>query len=76
MRVLDYGSSAVLVELDSIAQAAALHVGLQPHVGSDLVEIMPGLQTVLVRFDPKTTDARRLKELFGRVLKIRKKMSA
>jgi KipI family sensor histidine kinase inhibitor len=68
MRVLNYGRSAVLVEFDSADEAAALHSRLeaQPSQGKvdsvveGLVEAVPGLHTVLIRFDPTVTDPARL----------------
>lgn len=60
MRVLPCGSSALIVEVASGQEAAALHAGLeaaQPH-GVD--ELVPGARTVLVRFDPAATDRQRL----------------
>jgi KipI family sensor histidine kinase inhibitor len=68
MRVLNYGRSAVLIELDSADEAAALHSRLeaQPSHGTvanvveGLVETVPGLHTVLIRFDPAKTDPARL----------------
>jgi KipI family sensor histidine kinase inhibitor len=65
MRVLNYGRSAVLIELDSADEAAALHSRLaaQPSQGTvieGLVETVPGLHTVLIRFDPAVTDPARL----------------
>lgn len=64
MNVLNYGRAAVLVELDSADEAAALHGRLEamPADGAidGLVETMPGLRTVLIRFDPAVTDPARL----------------
>lgn len=54
----------MLVELDSADEAAALHARLAalPDDGAvhGLVETMPGLRTLLVRFDPALTDRSRL----------------
>jgi KipI family sensor histidine kinase inhibitor len=55
MKVLDYGSSALLVELDSSEQAAALYLQLERQRSSGIIETMPGLRTVLIRFDPSRT---------------------
>ena len=60
MNVLTYGRSAVLVELDSADEAAALHARLADGALAGLVETMPGLHTVLIRFDPAVTDSKRL----------------
>jgi KipI family sensor histidine kinase inhibitor len=64
VNVLNYGRAAVLVELDSVDEAAALHARLEamPADGAidGLVETMPGLRTVLIRFDPAVTDPARL----------------
>jgi KipI family sensor histidine kinase inhibitor len=64
VNVRNYGRTAVLVELDSVDEAAELHARLTgPSVGAKvhgLVETMPGLRTVLIRFDPAATDRTRL----------------
>jgi KipI family sensor histidine kinase inhibitor len=52
MRFLDYGSSALLVELDGAGSAVALHHQLDAAHPIGVIETMPGLRTVLIRFDP------------------------
>jgi KipI family sensor histidine kinase inhibitor len=57
---MHYGRTAVLVELDSAEEAADLHARLAAQPVDGLVETMPGLHTVLIRFDPAATDPVRL----------------
>ncbi len=57
MRIGSYGTQALLVELDSAAEAAALRKRLDEAPLPGTVETMPGLRTVLVRFDPSVTAA-------------------
>lgn len=58
--MLTYGRSAVLIEVDTADEAAALHTRLAARPVDGTIEIMPGLHTVLIRFDPALTDATRL----------------
>lgn len=60
MNIRSYGTDALLVELSTAAEAGAVRARLdeQPPVG--MIETMPGLRTVLVRFDPRAVDAPRL----------------
>ena len=70
MNVRAYGRTAVLVELESVEEAAALHARLTAPGGPTvpgLVETMPGLRTVLVRFDPALTDRTRLGQRLAEV---------
>lgn len=57
VRIGSYGEQALLVELDSTAQAAALRARLDTAPLPGTTETMPGLRTVLVRFDPAVTVA-------------------
>lgn len=57
MKVRSYGVHALLIEVESTAAATALRTGLDAAPPPGTVETMPGLQTVLVRFDPRVTDA-------------------
>lgn len=57
MKVYSYGTEALLVELDSAAAATALRASLAEAPLPGTVETMPGLQTVLLRFDPRAVDA-------------------
>jgi KipI family sensor histidine kinase inhibitor len=54
--VRSYGSDALLVELASTAEAVALRARLDAEPPAGTVETMPGLRTVLVRFDNAATD--------------------
>lgn len=75
MNLLNYGRTAVLVELDSPDDAAALHARLAALPADaavegaveGLVETMPGLRTVLIRFDPTLTDRTRLGQRLAEV---------
>jgi len=70
VNVRAYGRTAVLVELDSVDDAAALHARLTAPGGATvhgLVETMPGLRTVLIRFDPALTDRTRLGQRLAEV---------
>jgi KipI family sensor histidine kinase inhibitor len=71
VNVHDYGRTAVLVELDSADEAAALHARLaRAPAGATvhgLVETMPGLRTVLIRFDPALTDRTRVGQQLAEV---------
>lgn len=60
MIIRSYGSTALLVEIDSAHAAEALRARLDSHPPHGAIETMPGLRTVLVRFDPALTDAQRL----------------
>lgn len=50
-RVLPFGESAVLAEVDSLADALALHARLAASLPPGLLELVPAARTVLVRFD-------------------------
>ena len=60
MNVRSYGSAALLVELDSAADAISLRSNLDADPPLGTIETMPGLRTVLIRFDPSLTDASRM----------------
>jgi KipI family sensor histidine kinase inhibitor len=57
MRVLPCGSRAVLVELDDLDAVTGLHAALAAEPPAGVVELVPAARTVLVEFDPGTTDA-------------------
>jgi KipI family sensor histidine kinase inhibitor len=54
--VRSYGVETLLVELDSAARATAMRIGLDADPPPGMVETMPGLHSVLVRFDPAVAD--------------------
>jgi KipI family sensor histidine kinase inhibitor len=58
--VRSYGIEALLVELDSAASATAMRVGLAADPPRGMVEAMPGLHSVLVRFDRALADVKTL----------------
>jgi KipI family sensor histidine kinase inhibitor len=60
VNVFSYGVEALLVEVDSPDEAAALRAQLTRSPPPGTTEALPGLRTVLIRFDRRTTDARAL----------------
>ncbi|MFJ9690844.1 allophanate hydrolase subunit 1 [Kitasatospora sp. NPDC101183] len=62
MRVLPCGTSAALVELDDLDHVAALHTALTHHPVPGVRELVPAARTLLIRYDPATTDRTRLAE--------------
>ncbi len=60
MNLLRYGGEALLVELADAGEAAALRASLDEDPPAGMVETMPGLRTVLVRFDAGRTDVDQL----------------
>lgn len=63
MEVLPYGRAALLIELDDVDRAARLRARLEAEPVSGVLETMPGLHTVLVRFDPNLVTGARLAAL-------------
>ncbi|GGQ96295.1 5-oxoprolinase subunit B family protein [Kitasatospora griseola] len=61
MRVLACGSDAVLIEVDSAEQVQHLHGALRAAPPGGVTELVPAARTVLVRYDPRTTDPHRLR---------------
>ncbi|HKC28533.1 MAG TPA: carboxyltransferase domain-containing protein, partial [Jatrophihabitans sp.] len=55
MIVRSYGCDALLVEVESTAEAVALRSRLDAQPPAGAIETMPGLRTVLVRFDATAT---------------------
>ena len=53
MRVLPYGSQAVLAELDSLERVYGLVAALRREKPPGVTELIPAARTVLVRFDPE-----------------------
>ena len=51
-RILPFGASALLVEVDSLAAVAELHARLQSSRPAGVVDLVPAARTVLVRVDP------------------------
>jgi KipI family sensor histidine kinase inhibitor len=62
MRVLPCGDGAVLLELDDLDAVVGLHAALRHGLPDGVTELVPAARTLLVRFDPQATDARRLGE--------------
>ncbi|MFJ8441561.1 5-oxoprolinase subunit B family protein [Kitasatospora griseola] len=61
MRVLPCGSDAVLVEVDTAEQVQHLYGALRAAPPAGVTELVPAARTVLVRYDPRSTDPRRLR---------------
>jgi KipI family sensor histidine kinase inhibitor len=53
VRVLPYGSRAVLAELDSLERVYGLVAALRREKPAGVTELIPAARTVLVRFDPE-----------------------
>jgi len=61
VRVLPCGSDAVLIEVDTAEQVQHLHSALHGAPPAGVTELVPAARTVLVRYDPRTTDPHRLR---------------
>ncbi|TDW72209.1 KipI family sensor histidine kinase inhibitor [Curtobacterium sp. PhB25] len=71
MTVLDLrpaGRSALLATFDSLPQVAAFRAGLTATRLPGLTEVVSGARTLLLRYDPATTDAARLRSALERVV--------
>jgi allophanate hydrolase subunit 1 len=55
MRLLKYGRSGLLVELDSLDEVLRLTAELDADRPAGVSELIPGARTVLIRFDPART---------------------
>lgn len=60
LKILPFGDSALLVELDSMQDVLALHAALRDNPPDGVIDLVPAARTVLVMFDPRRTTARRL----------------
>jgi KipI family sensor histidine kinase inhibitor len=60
MRLLPCGERAVLVELQDLDAVLGLHAALDDAPLDGVTELVPAARTLLVRFDPRATDAGRL----------------
>lgn len=82
MRFRRCGDVGVLIEFASLQDVLALHADLEARPMSGLVDMVPALETLLVKFDPgittpeqicqniKTRSPRRAEQQTGRVLRI------
>lgn len=61
--VLPYGNRAVLVDLADAVDVVALHAALTEESPDGVLELVPAARTLLVRFDPRRTDAARVTQL-------------
>ena len=52
LRFLPMGEHAILVEVDSLDDAVALHARLEASRPAGVVDLVPAARTVLVRADP------------------------
>ncbi|RPE75358.1 KipI family sensor histidine kinase inhibitor [Curtobacterium sp. PhB137] len=71
MTVLDLrpaGRTALLATFDSLPQVAAFRAGLTAARLPGLTEVVSGARTLLLRYDPATTDAVRLRGALERVV--------
>jgi KipI family sensor histidine kinase inhibitor len=53
VRILEYGDSALLVELGGLSEVMTLDHQLRGAVPAGVIDIVPAARTVLVRFDPQ-----------------------
>lgn len=69
MRILPYGDTALLAELDDLGQVLDLYGHLRADEPPGLVSLVPATRTLLVEFDPDRTSAgtigRRLEQASG-----------
>ncbi|MBF4603056.1 5-oxoprolinase subunit B family protein [Curtobacterium sp. VKM Ac-2884] len=71
MTVLDLrpaGRTALLATFDSLPQVVAFRAGLTTATVPGLTEVVSGARTLLLRYDPATTDAARLRGALERVV--------
>ncbi|WIE71547.1 allophanate hydrolase subunit 1 [Curtobacterium sp. MCJR17_020] len=71
MTVLDLrptGRTALLATFDSLPQVVAFRAGLAAARLPGLTEVVSGARTLLLRYDPATTDAARLRSALERVV--------
>ncbi|MGW4384621.1 5-oxoprolinase subunit B family protein [Kitasatospora sp. NPDC004531] len=61
LRVLPCGSDAVLIEVDTGEHVQRLHRALRTAPPAGVTELVPAARTVLLRYDPRTTDPQRLR---------------
>jgi KipI family sensor histidine kinase inhibitor len=55
LRLLGYGNSGLLVELDSLDEALLLCADLERNPPRGVIDLIPGARTVLISFDPAVT---------------------
>lgn len=60
VRAMPAGTSAVLIELDSLEQVIGLDAALRSTPPTGMVDLVPAARTVLVVFDPAATTAERV----------------
>lgn len=67
MRFLPVNSHAILVELDKLEQTMGLFNALENAGLRGVVEIIPAAKTVMIRFDPFETSAKKLAAALGKL---------
>ena len=66
MRVLPSGTSALLVEVDTLEEVMGLHRALEADPPPGVLDLVPAARTVLVVIDPASTDLGRVEEAVRR----------
>lgn len=61
MRVLPYGTEAVLVEVDSLGQVLGLTADLEATPMRGVIDVVPAARTVMIWFDNEVTDVQRVR---------------
>ncbi|QQD75697.1 allophanate hydrolase subunit 1 [Curtobacterium sp. YC1] len=64
------GGTALLATFDSLADVVAFRAGLARDAPAGLTEVVSGARTLLLRFDPATTDAARLRTRLADVVPV------
>ncbi|MBT2477182.1 allophanate hydrolase subunit 1 [Streptomyces sp. ISL-94] len=65
MRILSYGTRALLAEVSGLDQVARLHAALRRHPLPGVLELVPAARTLLIRYDRVLTDRTRLVAALG-----------
>ena len=61
MRVLPYGTEAVLVEVDSLGEVLGLTADLETTPAKGVIDVVPAARTVMIWFDSEVTDVQRIR---------------
>lgn len=61
MRILPYGTEAVLVEFDSLGEVLGLAADLEATPAIGVIDVVPAARTVMIWFDSQITDAQRIR---------------
>lgn len=69
MRVLPYGTEAVLVEVDSLGEVLGLTADLEATPAKGVIDVVPAARTVMIWFDSAVTDVQRMRsDVLARVV--------